>query len=117
MEAASPQLFLSSLKADCCSAAVQIIGIDQDTDFTIQPWLSTRFDGRLGEYEVVVGCEIGAGVGETIRIYGKSCRVMARLDKTGTGFDTAIYTTLDNLRLMMADAQAMGITQKLTDAP
>ncbi|MCQ2440216.1 MAG: ABC transporter permease [Oscillospiraceae bacterium] len=115
--AASPQLFLCSLKADCCAAAIQIIGFDSETDFIVQPWLRSRYSGALSAYEVVAGCEIGAEVGQSIKIYGKSCKVVARLDKTGTGFDTAIYTTNDNIRMMMADAQALGINQKLTDDP
>ena len=117
IEAVSPQLFLCSLKADCCAAAIQIIGFDPDTDFMIQPWLSNRYTGRLNAYEIVVGCEIGADVGQSIKIYGKNYKVVARLDQTGTGFDTAVYTTNDNIRMMMADAQELGINQKLTEDP
>ena len=37
VESASPQFYLASASAGCCSVAVQIIGFDPDTDFSIQP--------------------------------------------------------------------------------
>lgn len=117
VEAASPQLFLASLRADCCSAAIQVIGIDQETDFSIQPWIEKRYTGTLGEYEVVVGCEVNAQVGESIRIYNQNCRVVARLAKTGTGLDTAVYTSIDNIRLLLAAANELGHDLKISGDP
>ncbi|MDO4619026.1 MAG: ABC transporter permease [Lachnospiraceae bacterium] len=117
VEAASAQLFLASLRADCCSAAIQVIGIDPETDFSIQPWIAKRFSGKLDEYEVVVGCEVNAEVGDSIRIYDRNCRVAARLAKTGTGLDTAVYTTIDNIRLLLAAAQELGHDLKISGDP
>ena len=33
VEIAAPQVFLASLKADCCSVKIQVIGFDPETDF------------------------------------------------------------------------------------
>mgnify|MGYP006989025770 CR=1 FL=1 len=33
------QFFLASAMASCCSARLQMIGFDQDTDFVIKPWI------------------------------------------------------------------------------
>lgn len=117
VEMASPQLFLASLRADCCSSAIQVIGIDQETDFSIQPWISQRYQGKLGEYEVVVGCEVNAQVGETIRIYNENCKVAARLAKTGTGLDTAVYTSIDTIRLLLTAAEELGHDLKISGDP
>ena len=48
VEKAAPQTFLASLKADCCSIRIQVIGIDPETDFTVQPWIekSCQKDGK-----------------------------------------------------------------------
>ena len=40
VEKASAQIFLSSMKADCCSVKVQIIGFDPENDFVVQPWIA-----------------------------------------------------------------------------
>ena len=37
IERASPQLFVATLSAGCCSFPLQVIGIDFDSDFTIKP--------------------------------------------------------------------------------
>ncbi|MDO4634191.1 MAG: FtsX-like permease family protein [Eubacteriales bacterium] len=117
VEKAAPQLFLASLRADCCSAAIQVIGIDQESDFSIQPWIAQRYEGTLGEYEVVAGCQINAQVGERIRIYDRNCTVVAKLAKTGTGLDTAVYTSMDNIRLLLEAAQELGHDLKISGDP
>ena len=40
VEKVSPQIFLASLSASCCSVPVQIIGFEPETDFIIQPWIA-----------------------------------------------------------------------------
>ena len=79
VEKTAPQTFLASLKADCCSVKIQVIGIDPEKDFTVQPWISRSLTGSLGDMEVAVGCRVEAGIGESLRIYGQSCRVVACL--------------------------------------
>ena len=91
VESASSQLFLASLRASCCSVPVQVIGFDQDTDFMVRPWITESYSRTLNEKEVAVGCRVSAGIGESIRIYGVNCPVVARLAETGTGLDTAVY--------------------------
>ena len=79
VEIAAPQTFLASLKADCCAVKVQIIGIDPETDFTVKPWIDESYSHELGDMEVVVGCNVTAGVGETLKIYDQRTHVVARL--------------------------------------
>lgn len=114
VEAAAPQTFLASLKADCCAIKVQIIGIDPETDFTVKPWIRERYSQALHDMEVVVGCDVTAGVGETLKIYDQSTHVVAKLAQTGTGLDTAVYCNMDTMRRLLAAAEAKGVTHRIT---
>ena len=114
VETAAPQIFLASLKADCCSAKVQIIGFDPETDFVVQPWITESYSRALGEMDVVVGCNVEADIGDNIRIYDQRCPVVARLAPTGTGLDTAVYCNMSTIRLLLEAAEAKGISHKIS---
>jgi len=114
VESASPQLFLASLRASCCSVPVQVIGFDQDTDFTVRPWITESYSRILNKKEVAVGCRVSAGIGESIRIYGVNCPVVARLAETGTGLDTAVYCSQETLQLLLDAARDLGHDLKIS---
>ena len=113
VEIAAPQTFLASLKADCCSIRIQVIGIDPERDFTVQPWIARSLKKDLGEMEVAVGCKVEAGVGEIIRIYDQRCKVVARLEVTGTGLDTAVYCNMDTMNALLQAAEEKGVSHKI----
>ena len=114
VERAAPQTFLASLKADCCAVKVQVIGIDPETDFTVKPWIDRSTARDLGDMEVAVGCDVTAEVGEDLRIYGLNTHVVAKLAETGTGLDTAVYCTMDTMRVLLAAAEEKGVTHRIT---
>ena len=113
VEIASPQLFLASLKADCCSVKIQVIGFDPETDFFIRPWMEESVSRELGDLDVVVGCKVEAGVGEILRIYDERCRVIGRLAATGTGLDTAVYCNMSTMNLLLKAAEDKGVSHKI----
>ena len=113
VEKAAPQTFLASLKADCCSIKIQVIGIDPERDFTVQPWIARSLTRGLGDMDVAVGCKVEAGVGEIIRIYDQRCKVVARLEATGTGLDTAVYCNMDTMNALLAAAEDKGVSHKI----
>ena len=113
VEKAAPQTFLASLKADCCSIKIQVIGIDPERDFTVQPWISRSLTRNLGDLDVAVGCKVEADVGEIIRIYEQRCKVVARLEATGTGLDTAVYCNMDTMNTLLAAAEEKGVSHKI----
>ena len=113
VEKAAPQTFLASLKADCCSIKIQVIGIDPDQDFTVQPWISRSLSRSLGDMDVAVGCKVEADVGEIIRIYDQRCKVVARLEPTGTGLDTAVYCSMDTMQELLKAAEEKGVSHKI----
>lgn len=114
VEKAAPQTFLASLKADCCSVKIQVIGIDPTLDFTVQPWIARSYSRELGPLDVAVGCKVEAEVGEIIRIYDERCKVVARLEATGTGLDTAVYCSMETMNTLLQAAEAKGVTHKIS---
>ena len=95
---ASGQLFISSLDAQCCSVKVQLIGIDQATDFVVGPWLKKASDHPLKENEVIVGDYIFGEIGSELMFYNQKFKIVGRLEPTGMGFDSSIFMTLDMAR-------------------
>ncbi|WP_295153976.1 ABC transporter permease [uncultured Ruminococcus sp.] len=105
----SEQYFLVSANSECCSVQVQIIGFDEDSDISVKPWLKESYSGRLGENEIIVGSSLSTRVGHTLKLYGVECKAVGKLDETGTGLDTAIYTTPDTVRRLIRASQEKGI--------
>ena len=114
VEAAAAQTFLATLKADCCSTKIQVIGMDPETDFTVQPWIAQSYGTPLGEMDVAVGSKVEAAIGESIRIYDENCKVVARLAPTGTGLDTAVYCNMETMRLLLKAAENKGVSHPIT---
>lgn len=108
VEVASPQFYLATSSAGCCSTSVQIIGFDPDTDFLIQPWILESYSGSIGDMDLIVGCNISIPVDGKLTFYNTECRVAAQLDQTGTGLDSAIYANMNTIKKMMENAQSLG---------
>ncbi len=94
----SPQYYLATIKAGCCSMPVQIIGIDPATDFTILPWIDHSYDKELSQGDVAVGANISGAIGSKILFYGRECTIVAKLDETGTALDNAAFCTADTIK-------------------
>ena len=109
IEKMSPQLFLASASAGCCSVPLQIIGYDPETDFTVSPWIRKSAGGDPGLYDVVVGNDLSVFVGDSITFYNVECNVVAKLDKTGTDLDTAVYTNMETIKKLIASSIELGM--------
>lgn len=109
VEKASPQVFVASLSAECCSFPVQVIGIDFATDFSVTPWLKEKVD-RLEDGEALAGANLSAPKGSDISLFGGNYKVRERLDKTGMGFDNCVFINIDTARKMAEDAKKKGVT-------
>jgi putative ABC transport system permease protein len=103
--AASPQLFLVSLDAGCCTAKVQLVGIDQDTDFGVRPWIRRKLNRPLRDDEVVAGSMIVPKESERVLLFGKPYTVAAKMDRTGMGFDTSVFMTIDAAHSLAREAK------------
>ena len=108
VEVAAPQFYLSSTSAGCCSVPVQIIGFDPALDFTVQPWIRESYAQGLGDGDIIVGSDLTVPKNGTLTFYNTPCRVVAQLDQTGTGLDTAVYTNVQTIKNMIRNADALG---------
>ncbi len=97
----SPQFYLVSTSLGCCSVPVQIVGFDPATDFSITPWVKKSYNREIQDMEVVVGNDLNVFVGDTMSFYGVNVQVAAKLDKTGTGLDTAVYTNQNTIKTLI----------------
>ena len=107
------------MKISCCKArlAIQIIGFDEDTDFSVKPWLHEAYSGKLGLNEIVVGSGLSTRVGHTLKLYGTECKAVGKLESTGTGLDTAIYASSDTVRGLIKAAEGKGISVLSKQSP
>ena len=101
----SGQFYLASASSSCCSVAVQLIGFDPDTDFTIRPWVQNTYRSELKDGEILVGNDLNAFPGDTLTFYGTDCQVAAKLDRTGTYLDTAVYASNATIKELIAAAK------------
>ena len=108
VEVASPQYYLSTMKAGCCSMPVQVIGFDPESDFSVQPWIARTYGGDLGVDQVVVGCNITGAPGATIKLYGVECGIVSKLEETGTKLDNAVFGTNETVRHLINEAVSRG---------
>lgn len=111
----SAQFFLASTSSGCCSIPVQIIGFAPETDFTIQPWIRRSYGGQLGDLDIVVGSDLNAFVGDHLSFYGVDCRVAAKLDKTGTSYDTAVFTNENTIKTLINSSVERGMNDFKVD--
>ncbi len=113
VEIASPQLFLASAKAGCCSTRVQMIAFDPATDFTIQPWLKdTHVTQEMGLLDVVIGSLVdwtSAAYDNVIRFYDTECNVIGQFAPTGSTLDSAVYMNFDTCKALIQACKAKGM--------
>lgn len=113
----STQIFLSSMRASCCSIPIQVIGFDPESDFTVSSWLKESRQESLDDGRLLVGSRVNANPGESIKLYNISCPVAGQLQPTGTGLDTAVYCTLPTIRTLMTAAEDLGGYSSISGDP
>ena len=91
IEKMTPQIYVATLSASCCSYPVQIIGIDIDTDFLIYPWITHNIDKELKDGEAIVGSHVIGEKGETVHFFNEELKIVGRLKQTGIGFDATVF--------------------------
>ena len=108
VQTASSQTYLASVSESCCDFPVQIIGFDPETDFIVKNWAKSRFGKSVADEEVLFA---GSNVDvqkKTVRFYDQTHKVTARLAKSGSGMDSAIYTDIATLKNIFLDARSKG---------
>lgn len=102
----SPQLFVASKAADCCSEATQLIAFDPETDFIVQPWLKELGIDHLADDEVILGSKMGGEKGDQYRFFNETMTVAGKMEHTGTGYDRCAFISFENAQKLMTKPQA-----------
>ena len=108
VEAVSPQFFLATAKAGCCSFPIQLIGFDPETDFTIQPWVRESYGGEVGYGDILIGSHVTMPSDGVLTFYNQEMHVVGQLDETGTALDNAVYGSMETMRDIVRNAEALG---------
>jgi putative ABC transport system permease protein len=111
IEKAAGQFFLTSISSECCSEAVQIIGIDINTDFVTTPWISNVYKSGLRDGQIIVGSDVYPDDDGTVTFYNVKYDVVAQLEKSSTGMDYSVFTTENTVRDLAKAADELGLTQ------
>ena len=77
IEKMTPQIYVATLSASCCSYPVQIIGID--------------IDKELKDGEAIVGSHVVGEKGEKVHFFNEELKIVGRLKQTGIGFDATVF--------------------------
>ncbi|MBT1163612.1 ABC transporter permease [Bifidobacterium felsineum] len=107
IEQASEQTYISSLAAACCDEKLQIIGFDPASDFVIEPWIASQFDGTLQDGQMIAGANVDVSVDGTIELYGRDWPVVAQLANTGTSLDNSVFINTATVPQMVAVSSKM----------
>ncbi|MBR4878840.1 MAG: FtsX-like permease family protein [Clostridia bacterium] len=101
---ASPQLYMETLDAACCSAPVQLVAYDPETDFIITSWLADENIPAPKKGEVIVGSLVTADAegGNGILLFNELFPVVAHLEKTDTNYDTCVFMTYETAQEIMS---------------
>ncbi len=105
IEKITPQTYIATLSASCCSYPVQVIGIDPKSDFLISPWLSNVLDRPLEKSECIVGFHVAGEPGEQIKFFEQPYHIVGRLEQTGMGFDATVFVNDETAQAMAIDSQ------------
>jgi putative ABC transport system permease protein len=104
---ASPQFFLTSLSADCCDEAVQLIAYDPATDFVVQPWIAEKRHESISDDQVIIGTHIGMRSNGTVKLFNREYPVAAQLSKSASGYDTSIFMSMNTMRQLINNAHEL----------
>lgn len=99
----SYQTYLVTLTGLCCSVPESmVVAFNQDTDFIVTPWLKTKLRRKLQRGEAIAGSESAYNISLGLvnvegKLFGNVFRMVGVLDKTGSGLDTAVFISDDNI--------------------
>lgn len=121
VEIASPQIFISSTKFQCCGMpASLLVGYDPQTDFAISPWIIAAYppwQGHESLAPVTVGSRLALTANKDLKFYGKQFRLGYLLAATGSMLiDKSVFMPIETIRDMIRDSQTKAV-QPLKVAP
>ena len=107
VQLASSQVYLASVSESCCDFPVQIIGFDPESDFIVKNWAKNHFNNKAVGEVLFAGCNVDAQK-KTVKFFGQTHKILAKLAKSGSGMDNVIYTDIPTLKKIFYDATEKG---------
>ena len=108
VEKVSPQVYMCSMNAGCCSVSLQLIGFEPETDFTIQSWVEKSFKGKLSDGDLLIGSKVTLSSNRKLKFFDREWNIAAQLSETGTGLDNAVFANMNTINLLMEAADKIG---------
>jgi len=108
----SAQTYLVTLTGLCCSVpSSMVVAFNQETDFIVAPWMKDKLGRKLRKGEAIVGSEsaynINLGMVEMeAKLFGSVFSMVGVLDKTGSGLDTAVFISDENIEEIIKNSEA-----------
>lgn len=102
IEKASPQLYLKTLDADCCSVSVQLIAFEPETDFIITSWLKDDGIELPKRGEVIVGSKITPEEDGKIYFYDEPYTIVGQMEETKSNYDACVFMTYETASDIMS---------------
>lgn len=84
-----------------------IIGYDPTSDFVVSPWFEGGPRVSVPEGSIALGADIAEGSHE-LSLFGRSWPVAARLERTGSDYDSAVFVPVSTLSTVIEDAKTQG---------
>ncbi len=112
VQSSSPQLFLASARASCCSGRYQVIAFDPGSDFTVQPWIADSVgQAQLGHMDVIVGANVSVYDTDNFALFGQRLHVVGKFDPTGSTLDNAVYANFDTAKVLIDSSLRKGLNK------
>ena len=108
---ATPQFYSQTLNGDCCSfgAEMRVVGIDQESDFLLEPLMNIKEYDTLADDQIVLGGDFFNYMGQTMFVLDRTFTVAGELRRTGTGMDGTIFMNIDVAREITAKSESLDV--------
>lgn len=96
------QIYMETIWGVCCDVpAAKVVAFDQDTDFIVKPWLNKAIGRKLRKGEAIIGYQAYDNLNllevDSSVLFNMKFDIVGVLEKTGTGFDNAIFMLYENI--------------------
>ena len=110
---ATPQFYSQTINGDCCSlgAEMRVVGIDQDSDFLLDPILKYKEYDELADDQMVLGGDFFNYLGKSMVVLDRKFTVAGELYRTGTGMDNTIFMNMDVARAITKSSEALELPE------
>ncbi|MBI5409435.1 MAG: ABC transporter permease [Nitrospirae bacterium] len=107
----SHQTYLTTIYGLCCTIPpATVVIFNQDSDFVVDVWLKKSLGRKLRKGEVIIGHEAYENFGmfdvSRSTLFGVTFNIAGVLEKTGTGFDNAIFMSDENLDAVISKGKS-----------